>query len=185
MSAARSIVVEHGPEAATVSAIAKRVGAPVGSVYHRFRSRDVILATVLLDEVAVFQAAFIEASSDATPGELATRMTAWIRANPSGARLLGLYRPAELMANGMPEELAARALTLRHELDAGIRVLSKRWLGTARAEARRAVRLAIMEVPLGALRPLLRGDDPVPRSYDALIAAAADAVIEKARTQRF
>jgi len=183
VAAARELVVEAGPDAATVAAIAERVGAPVGSVYHRFRSRGVILATVLLDEVATFQAAFAEAATKASPGELAAHVVAWVRAHPAGARLLALYRRDELLGAGIPGELLSRATELQAELEAGIRELARRWLGTARAEARGAVRLAIAELPLGAVRPLLARGERVPRSHESLVAAAADAVIEAAREE--
>jgi AcrR family transcriptional regulator len=46
LDAARSIVVERGPRAATVEAIAAAAGVPVGSIYHRFSSIDELLARV-------------------------------------------------------------------------------------------------------------------------------------------
>jgi AcrR family transcriptional regulator len=47
-TAALSLVSEGGPKAVTVAAIAARTGAPVGSVYHRFPSREHLLAAAWL-----------------------------------------------------------------------------------------------------------------------------------------
>jgi hypothetical protein len=46
--AAGRLIASSGPGAATIGAIARAVGAPTGSIYHRFRSRDVLLAEVWL-----------------------------------------------------------------------------------------------------------------------------------------
>lgn len=43
LDAARGLVLEGGPRAAGVAAIAAASGAPVGSIYHRFGSRDGLL----------------------------------------------------------------------------------------------------------------------------------------------
>jgi AcrR family transcriptional regulator len=52
------LAATRGPSAATVGAIAESVGAPTGSIYHRFRSKDVLLAELLLQTVEGFQAGF-------------------------------------------------------------------------------------------------------------------------------
>jgi AcrR family transcriptional regulator len=44
IDAAMRMVAEKGPSALTVSALASGMKAAIGSVYHRFPSRDVLLA---------------------------------------------------------------------------------------------------------------------------------------------
>src|SRR5262245_50905391 len=46
LDAARRVVSRQGPSGATISAIAQAIGAPTGSLYHRFPSRDVLLGEV-------------------------------------------------------------------------------------------------------------------------------------------
>ena len=46
LDAARDLVLRAGPRATTIEAIAEASGAPTGSIYHRFRSRDELLATL-------------------------------------------------------------------------------------------------------------------------------------------
>ena len=43
LDATSRLVLEKGVRSATVDAIARRSGAPVGSLYHRFGSRDRLL----------------------------------------------------------------------------------------------------------------------------------------------
>ena len=45
--AALRLVADRGPQAVTVAALAREVGAPTGSIYHRYRSRDELLAKLL------------------------------------------------------------------------------------------------------------------------------------------
>ncbi|MFE7723338.1 TetR/AcrR family transcriptional regulator [Nocardia rhizosphaerihabitans] len=51
LDAAREVVLQRGPRAATITAIAAQAGAPVGSIYHRFDSVDDMLAQVWLRAV--------------------------------------------------------------------------------------------------------------------------------------
>ena len=43
LDAALAVAAEQGPTAVTVGSIAARLKAPIGSFYHRFASRDVLL----------------------------------------------------------------------------------------------------------------------------------------------
>ncbi len=60
LTAALELLAERGPEGVTMSAISRQTGAPIGSIYHRFPSRDLILALLWLDVVESFQDGFLE-----------------------------------------------------------------------------------------------------------------------------
>ena len=60
IDAASAVVAEQGPTGATISRIAKAAGAPTGSIYHRFSSRDVLLGEVWLSAAESFQSGFID-----------------------------------------------------------------------------------------------------------------------------
>src|SRR5262245_51476516 len=69
LAAASRLIAANGPDRATIGAIAGAVGAPTGSIYHRFASRDVLLGKVWLRAAADFQAAFFERLAAAPPHE--------------------------------------------------------------------------------------------------------------------
>ena len=61
LRAATEVAAERGPAGATVAAIAKAAGAPTGSLYYRFASRDLLLGRLWLELIGRFQAGWIEA----------------------------------------------------------------------------------------------------------------------------
>ena len=65
LDAARALVLRDGPRAAGVAAIAAESGAPVGTLYHRFGSRDGVLAAVWLRALERFQARCLDAAATA------------------------------------------------------------------------------------------------------------------------
>src|SRR5262245_10656681 len=96
LAAAGRLIARNGPSGATIGAIARAVGAPTGSIYHRFDSRDVLLARVWLGAAAAFQAAFFERLAGQEPREAglaaALYMAQRVREHPREARLLRLHR---------------------------------------------------------------------------------------------
>ncbi|MGI8552143.1 MAG: TetR family transcriptional regulator [Dehalococcoidia bacterium] len=66
LDAALQTASRTGPRAASIAALAAAIGAPTGSIYHRFRSRDLLMAELWLRTVERFQAGFLAAL--ATPG---------------------------------------------------------------------------------------------------------------------
>src|SRR6201987_5443882 len=73
LDAARELVLDGGPRAASVAAIAKSSGAPPGTLYHRFGNRDGILTAAWLRALGRFQARALAARADA-PLETAVAM---------------------------------------------------------------------------------------------------------------
>src|SRR5947209_17561957 len=101
LDAARALVLDGGPRAASVAAIAKSSGAPAGTLYHRFGNRDGILAAAWLRALERFQARAMAAGTDAdAPMESAVAMAvaaiSFTRELPEDARLLLTMRPGDL-----------------------------------------------------------------------------------------
>jgi AcrR family transcriptional regulator len=96
LDAALKLAAAGGPGAVTVAAIAEKLGAPIGSVYHRFPSRDVILAELWLQAAESFQAGFLELLKGDDGIEAALYTPRWARSHPEQGRLLLLYRQEEL-----------------------------------------------------------------------------------------
>src|SRR5438105_14595385 len=105
LDAALAIAAERGPPAVTVGAISERLRAPVGSFYHRFASRDLLLGELWLRTVLDFQQG-ITAALDAGDGLRAALHTpAWVRGHLNEARLLLLYHRDDFLQGGWPEAL--------------------------------------------------------------------------------
>src|SRR5580658_7182114 len=105
VDAALVLLSEGGPTAVTMAAIARRSGAPTGSIYHRFPSRSAVVAAAWLRALTVF-AGEIEAVL-ATGRPAAGALVAWSRAHPREARALFLNEPASLFDTAPPDELSA------------------------------------------------------------------------------
>jgi AcrR family transcriptional regulator len=75
LAAARDLVAQAGPTAVTVSSLTERLGAPSGSFYYRFASRDVLLAELWLTTALAFQEGFVAAitAGDGLTAALHTR----------------------------------------------------------------------------------------------------------------
>ena len=83
VAATLALVAEAGPKAATIAAIAGRLGAPVGSIYHRYPSRELLLAELWMSVVEGYQDGFVAAleGDDAVEaaGASALYMPRWVR----------------------------------------------------------------------------------------------------------
>src|SRR5215218_1990560 len=96
LDAARDLLLEDGSRSATIEAIAQASGAPTGSIYHRFGSRDELIARLWMRAVYRSQASFVAAleRDDAKEAALAAAMSIveFCEENPADARLLASFR---------------------------------------------------------------------------------------------
>jgi AcrR family transcriptional regulator len=157
LRSARELSAEAGPQKITIASVARRAGAPVGSIYHRYASRDEILAEVWLDLIEEFQERFLrhlDAEGDAVEAGLAAvRFTcSWVRAHPREARLMLLHRRADFAADRWPEAYQRRAAELASAATQRVRRYAVRLLGSsAKAELRR-VQFVLVDLPNAALK---------------------------------
>ena len=167
---------------ATVAGIAAAVGAPTGSIYHRFSSRDVLLARLWLRTVAQFQDGFVAAVADADPvagGRQAVRyFLEWTRDHLVEAQLLLLHRRDDLLADGWPDEVRDRAAAVAEQFDDALRDYTRRRLGSLSQVAQRRAAFAVVDIPFAAVRRHLAVGEAPPTMLDALVVQAHDAVLE-------
>jgi len=164
------LIAERGLAQSTISEIAERLGAPSGSIYHRFESRDVLLARLWIRTVHRAQAGFLTAlgadSLQEAAAGAALHLVHWSRANPSEASLLLLYRQEDL-ARQWPDELGAELSVLNDDLRAAVRDFTRRRFGRVTRSRLQAVAFALVDVPYAACRRyLLAGQDPPPTLDD-------------------
>jgi AcrR family transcriptional regulator len=179
--AALRLVADRGPQAVTVAALAKEVGAPTGSIYHRYRSREQLLAELWMDVVESFQNRFaggLAQSRDLEGGiAMARLMVTWTREHALEARLLLLHRRQDFVSGDWPEDLAARAAGLEPQLGSALRGYADRAFGRTDAETMARLRYALLDAPFGALRPYVQSQKRLPAIVDELVVATARAVL--------
>src|SRR5258707_11707579 len=139
LDAASAIAAERGPAAVTVGSIAARLKAPVGSFYHRFASRDVLLGELWLRTVLDFQQG-ITAALDAGDGLRAALHTpGWVRGHLDEARLLLLYHRDDFVQGGWPPSLRDGVAAQTERMETGFARFARLGFGrAARDELRRA-----------------------------------------------
>lgn len=180
LDAAIQIIAKDGLGALTIAALAKRVQAPVGSVYHRFPSRDALLAEVWLNIIEAFQSEFLAKLQEDGLGATLSCLQ-WVRLHPSEARIMLLYRLHDLMAGQWPQDLQKRARRLDKDLHEAVSAFTKQHFGSATKENIDRVIFAIYDAPIGIIRRYLRDNKVPPVSVNDLIRETYLAVIEKAK----
>ena len=167
---------------ATVAGIAAAVGAPTGSIYHRFPSRDVLVARLWLRTVAGFQDGLVAVLAEQDPadaGRHAVRyFLEWTRDHPVEAQLLLLHRRDDLLADGWPDVVRERAAAVAEQFDDALRDYTRRRLGSLSQDAQRRAAFAVVDIPFAAVRRHLAAGEAPPPMLDDLVVRAHDAVLE-------
>jgi AcrR family transcriptional regulator len=181
LDAAKRLIARRGPSGATIGAIAQAVGAPTGSIYHRFDSRDVLLAEVWLRAATAFQTAFFERLAGSVPREAglaaALYMAQRVRERPREARVLLLHRREDFVDRGWPANMRRRAEQLGRQVEAELRAFSSRLCGRQDARTVRSIAYALVEAPVAAVRRHVAAEESPPAYVDGLIRTTYEAVI--------
>jgi AcrR family transcriptional regulator len=154
LDAARGLVLAEGPRAASVAAIAKASGAPVGTLYHRFGNRDGILAATWLRALDRLQYLVVAATADSAV-EVAVAMALsaieFARGFPGDARLLLTVRPEDLVdADG---GALVTAITSRNTPSVErLRQLARELYGADDRRSLDVLQRAVVDLPYAAVR---------------------------------
>lgn len=172
-AAVARLLVDEGE--ARLQAVVAETGVSTGSLYHRFGSREGLLAEAWLDAVRSFQGAFLAALDrpSSPPGlDAALATPRFCRDEPGRARILACCRRSELVSPDTPAHLVK-------ELDAANRHASQALQDfcTRTGIPLETARLGMIGFPLGAVK-LYLPDRPVPEAVDAQIARAWRALVE-------
>ncbi|HET6664799.1 MAG TPA: helix-turn-helix domain-containing protein [Acidimicrobiales bacterium] len=186
LEAATAHIAAHGGRA-SVAALARSIGAPSGSIYHRFASRDALIAAVWLRALRSFQGDFLAALDhpdvDQAALAAARHVPEWCAESLDQAMVLHRYRIEDLVAT-WPAELAPDRDTLNAELFASLRRHSANRYGSASGSALDRTTFALVDVPGAAVRRFLdRHEAPPPWSVDA-VGSAALAILRDDRDHR-
>lgn len=179
LDAATRLAAESGPSGVTMAAVARRSGAPSGSIYHRFPDRPALAAALWLRTVERFQAGFLDALATEPPQQAAVRAAAhvvqWARAHRQEATIL----IAGADAFGQPSWHAPdrhRLAALNSAVEAALRQLAHR-LAWHTGEQTERLALITVDLPYAAIRRYLAAGRPIPtRTVRAVTQAARDLI---------
>lgn len=182
LDAARTIVLRDGPRAASVAAIARESEAPVGTLYHRFGSRDGILAAAWLRAVQNFQRRALEAAAHPDPLEAAVAMATspvrFAREQRDDARLLLAVRRDDLLDADPDDGFRARLAAINAPLEAEVIRLTRALRGRADERSIAAVARAVVDLPSSCLRRHLRDSRELPSWLERDLGAAARRLLQ-------
>lgn len=182
LDAAARQVAQGGPRLATVNTIAEDLGAPTGSIYHRFASRELLLARLWIRTVRRAQSGFLEALAiqdlDQAARTAATHIPRWSREHLDEARVLLLYRRGDLAAR-WPDELGEELAKLNVEVEQALRAFTRRRYGSLTASNLQRVTFALVDVPYAAARRYLLAGKPPPAGADELVTQVCACILDE------
>jgi AcrR family transcriptional regulator len=178
IDSAIDVAAQCGLQAVSMSAIAVKAGAPIGSVYHRFDSRGTILALAWLRVKADFR---IDVASRWQGGDSwigVAGLLDWCRRKPVYARFLLLSDDSSIFDAGLSPETLAALETEQAELDACFDRCASALMGSAvEADATAPMlRFILIDGPVAIIKPYLTNNQPIPACVDAILRASHDAV---------
>ena len=171
VSATVALVADGGPVAATMQAIARRVGAPTGSIYHRFASRVALLATSWNVAFASFVDTLEPHLNKGHPLEAALAILPWCEADERRARFLLLHEPTALFEDTPPPSPQRERLEeLEDALDSAFRAcVALCGAGDVNDEEIHRVKFLIFDAPVAMLRPHLTAGKALPPYLEQMI----------------
>lgn len=177
LDAARDAAVEHWRDT-TIAHVAERVGAPVGSIYHRFPSRDALFGSLWARSIRRFHQGLLSATEIEDPraamAAMARHIPRFCRENPADAKAMTLYRLPDLLEK-VPSEQQVELAGINHDVDAGLRRVATRRYSPLTDRRYRLALVGTRQCPYGLIRPLIGGD--IPHEFDAICVAATEGIL--------
>jgi AcrR family transcriptional regulator len=183
LDAARALVLDGGPRAASVAAISDASGAPAGTLYHRFGNRDGILMAAWLRALDRFQARALAADGETaidTAAAMAVAAVSFAREFPEDARLLLTIRPTDLLDDEPGAAFRETLAAMNAPLTERLATLAKQLYGKRDRRSVDAVARAVADLPYAVVRRHAH-DKPMPPWLEADVAASARAVLKSFR----
>jgi AcrR family transcriptional regulator len=158
LDAAEIVIARAGIEGASIAAIARECGAPNGSIYHRFASRQHLIGALWV-RIATEYRLTLTATLNRPRAELAEAVVnhtfAWVAANPARAELLMRFRTEDFAPADWPPEVVDHIEATNASLADELLRLAQR-LGLNPLD----VTMAVIDVPATAARRSLLVGSP-------------------------
>jgi AcrR family transcriptional regulator len=182
LDAARDLLLEDGSRAATIEAIAEASGAPTGSIYHRFGSRDQLITRLWMRAVYRSQASFLAAMEEPDPRAAAVAAALSIvdfcEEHPADAQLLAAFRYEDLLRAVSEGPVAEELGQLNRPVEGAVVDLAKRLYGSRSRAALDRTMLAVFDLPYGAARRHLIAGRRLPPALRSDLERAVSAVVD-------
>jgi len=177
---AATLISVDGPDRLSIADVAERIGAPTGSIYYRFASRDLLMAHTWIRTVKRAQTGFVEALVQPDPHTAAVdgalHIVRWSRSHFAEAKVLLLYRREDL-ASEWPKELGEELEQLNRPIERAMRALVRRLPDGSAVRVATAASFALIDVPYGAVRRYLAAGKPPPTTVDSLVKQTCECVL--------
>lgn len=178
LDGAARAVAAHGPKA-TIADVARSIGGPSGSIYHRFASREELFARLWLRAIGRFHVDLLVAYSLDDPHRAviaaARHVPSFCREHPLDARAMLLYRQSVLATSG-PETVRGDAARVNDAINAAMADLLPRRYGEVTDRRSDLLRMATRLAPYGMVRPFIGQD--IPDWLDDAVAVSAGSIAE-------
>ena len=180
LDGATAAVARFGPNV-TIAQIAEAMGAPVGSIYHRFESREHLLVRLWLRSIGRFHVGLLAAAADPDVEralvESALHIPRFCREHPATSLTMTLFRQQRLVLDA-PTGLEGPVATVNEAVDAALAELVRRRWGRSTDRRQRLAFTAVRQSPYGLVRPYVGGE--VPRWLDEVVEASTSAILRLA-----
>ncbi|MDR3391122.1 MAG: TetR/AcrR family transcriptional regulator [Sulfuriferula sp.] len=177
IESAIDLAAQCGVKAVSMSAIAGKTGAPIGSIYHRFDSRGTILAHAWLRVKTDFRQEVASRWQCGDSWNAVVGLLDWCRRKPVYARFLMLDDDAWIVDASLSLEMLAALETEQAELDACFEHCALALQGKVDAEAvAPMLRFILIDGPVAIVKPYLTNNQPIPACVDVILRASHDAV---------
>lgn len=181
IDAAIELVADGGAATASPAAIAQKVGAPTGSLYHRFESRAALLAAAWGQVHGAFVACVAPPLHGGKGLEAALALLAFARTDAVQARFLFLTEVGALFGDTAPPDAARRLIEQQERaLDEAFQAYLAMQPANAPAAERTALaRFLVFDGPLALVKPHLQARAPIPSFVErAILALHASLMVE-------
>ena len=179
IDSAIAVAAQCGVGAVSMAAIAVKAGAPIGSVYHRFDSRNAILARAWLRVKSDFreEVASLWGEGDTWAG--VHGLLDWCRRKPVYARFLLQCEDSPDFNGSLDDELQAALEQEQAALDACFARCAAAMSNTVQGASgldHLVLKFMLIDAPVAVVKPYLTQERAIPASVDAMLRASHDAV---------
>jgi len=179
LSAARDLASECGPSAVTVDTVMQRVGAPKGSFYYRFASRDALLGELWLNTALAYQEGFVAAIAADDGLGAALHTPAWSRDNLDAARLLLLHSRHDFVQGDWPAAIKRGVQNQAKCFQKCLADFARSAFGRAGPTQLRRATFVLAEVPIAAVKNHIAQRELPPPIVDELISSTYRAIVHR------